>query len=353
MKDLSNLTINFIASTSRTGSTLLSSMLNMHNEVLSFSEEPFLYSLYPKYKNTTNWTDEIIEEFCSDFYLFSEANLKFQFGKKADLEKTLKEHRKYLSIETVMKLTCLVFLPHKDKAQITTIVDKELKFHHVLNEVADFYPESKFIVLIRDPRDTVLINLKKKKRENAPGNLILLAKAWDYLYKTLDEKTVLLPRHRYIKIKYEDLVENPEAVLKQITAFLNITYDSNMLKYDEAIRKNIEEGNDLMKRHINFNHQGLIQKVNTNKIGIWKTELTTMESDIIWSICEKTAEQHDYLRNNCRKINYLNLNTLKDLLQFYSSNIIIPKLYFSAPFFLKYLVKKIKYKKTLPAKMTN
>jgi hypothetical protein len=48
MIDLKNISLNFILSTGRTGSTLLSSMLNMHPEILSVSEEPFAYNLYPK-----------------------------------------------------------------------------------------------------------------------------------------------------------------------------------------------------------------------------------------------------------------------------------------------------------------
>lgn len=353
MDNLNNISLNFIVSTSRTGSTLLTSMLNMHKEVLSFSEEPFLYSLYPKYKHITNWTDRVIEQFCYDFYLFSEANLKFQFGKKEDLQKILQQNKIGLNIENAMKLTCLNFLPHKDKSQIKTIVDKELKFHHVLSEVADFYPNSKFIVLVRDPRDTVLINIKKKEKEKTSANLIEIAKTWDYVYQILCDKITLLDKSRCIKIKYEDLVENPEDTLKKISRFININYDSNMLNYNEEIIKTIEQASPIVKNHIVTTHEGLIQKVNTKKIGVWKKELSKQQSDTIWSICAQTAINNGYQKDSSDIISYMNIINSYHLMRFYITNVFIPKIYFSAPFILKYFIKKIKYHRTVYKKMNN
>jgi hypothetical protein len=48
MQDIDKISLNFILSTGRTGSTLLSSMLNMHPNVISTSEEPFAYKSISK-----------------------------------------------------------------------------------------------------------------------------------------------------------------------------------------------------------------------------------------------------------------------------------------------------------------
>lgn len=352
MSQINNISINFIVSTSRTGSTLLSSMLNMHSNVLSISEEPFAYNIYPKYKNISVWTDSIVEQYCYDFYLFSEANMQFQFGKKNELKERLKQHQANLTIHLAITLTYLSFFPDKDKSQITTIVDKELKFHHVISDVATFYPKSKFIILLRDPRDTVLINIKKKEKEKTNANLIEIAKTWNYVYQVLSDKIALLDKSRSIKIKYEDLVENPEGTLKKISHFLNIKYDSNMLNYNEEILKTIEQASPIVKNHIVTTHEGLIQKVNTNKIGIWKKEMSKKQSDIIWSICEQTAVKNGYEKDTSDIISYLNIINIYHLMRFYISNMFIPKIYFSAPFIIKYIIKKLKYHKTVYQKMT-
>lgn len=349
--DLKNISLNFILSTGRTGSTLLSSMLNMHPEILSVSEEPFAYNLYPKYKDITNWTDETIEQFCYDFYLFSEGKLEPQFGKKEDIVKLLKEHQSILTGEYAIKLAYFAFFPNKDKSQVKSIVDKELKFHHFLNEVADFYPNSKFIILSRDPRDNVLIKIKRAIKKKKVPSTVFLAKTWNYEYTTLNNKTKLLDPSRCLKVKYEDLVKNPETVLKQISSFLNLPYNEVMLRYDENIKEEVKKNEtnigDTVKQHLSLFHEGLTQKVITDKVGIWKKELTEFQNNKIWTICEATAVQFGYTSDGCSNIPYFKLRMFKDLLRFYFDKIIIPNVYYSLPYKLKYFIKKIKYGKNL------
>lgn len=110
-----SLSLNFILSTGKSGSTLLSSMLNMHTNIISTIEEPFAYNLYPKYKGVTDWNEKIITEFCSDFFLFSEGKLELQFSNKNELYFILKENQKNLTGELAIKLSYLAFFPDKVK----------------------------------------------------------------------------------------------------------------------------------------------------------------------------------------------------------------------------------------------
>lgn len=347
MQDLNKISLNFILATARTGSTLLSSMLNAHPEVISTIEEPFAYTLFPKYKSITKWDDNIIEEFCHDFFLFSEGSLDFQFGKKEDLNNLLKTHRLNLTGEKAIKLAFFAFFPNKDKTNITTLVDKELIFHHYLNEIVSFYPTSKFIVLCRDPRDTILVKLKYDEKRNKRETIFFHSKVINYEYASLNEKLSKINPDRYIKIKYEDLVQNPEQILIKICSFLNITFNNKMLNYHEDVKKGIEIIGDNEKQQIINLHLGLTQKVNTDKINIWKTQLTQAENNIIWSICGKVALSNGYLQDNCKQVKYFKLNMLYDLCRFYIFSITIPTIYYYLPFRIKYLIKKIKYSKSL------
>lgn len=349
MQNLDKISLNFILSTGRTGSTLLSSMLNMHPEILSVSEEPFAYNLYPKYKNVINWDDKKIEEFCYDFYLFSEGKLEPQFGTKQDLINILQEHKSNLTGEKAIKLAYFAFFPNKDKSQVNTIVDKELKFHHFLEEVAVFYPTSKFIVLSRDPRDNVLIKIKRAIKKNKRPSTIFLAKTWNYEYATLNSKISQLDSKRYIKVKYEDLVSSPEIELKKITDFLNLSYQEIMLNYDEKFKEEVKRNESVIgetvKQHLTLFHEGLTQKTNTKKVGIWKKELTPAQNNKIWTICGDTAKAYNYEQEGCENISYFKLHMLYDLIRFYLDKIAVPNIYYSMPYSLKYLIKKIKYGK--------
>lgn len=351
IQNLDKISINFILSTGRTGSTLLSSMLNMHSEILSVSEEPFAYNLYPKYKDVTNWDDQKIEEFCYDFYLFSEGKLEPQFGTKQDLINILKEHKSILTGEKAIKLAYFAFFPNKDKSKVNTIVDKELKFHHFLAEVAAFYPNSKFIVLSRDPRDNVLIKIKRAIKKKKRISTVFLAKNWNYEYKTLHDKISKLDSSRYIKVKYEDLVSEPEKELKKITSFLNLGYQEEMLNYDEKFKEEVKRNESIIgetvKQHLTMFHEGLTQKTNTKKIGIWKSELTKSQNDKIWTICGDVAEKYNYFAEGCEKRFYLRFYMLFDIVRFYFDKILVPNIYYNLPYRIKYLIKKIKYGKNL------
>ncbi len=347
MQDVDKISLNFILSTGRTGSTLLSSMLNMHPKILSVSEEPFAYNLYPKYKNISHWTDKIIEEFCYDFYLFSEGKLEPQFGTKQDLIDVLQEHKNELTGEKAIKLAYFAFFPNKDKSQVNTIVDKELKFHFILNDIIEYYPKSKFIVLCRDPRDNVLIKIKRGIKKNKKRSPLFFAKTWNYEYTTLNKKLGQCNQQNIFMLKYEDLAKNPEESLKKITNFLNVPYDRIMLNFAQ---KHIEDLKQLektiskdSKQYLSMFHEGLTQKINTDKIGIWKTQLTKEENNMIWSVCKKPAFMHGYNSEDCTKIFKFKFHMFSALFRFFLIGIIIPKLYYALPFRMKYFIKKIKY----------
>lgn len=340
--------LNFILSTGRTGSTLLSSMLNMHPEIISVSEEPFAYNLYPKYKDVTNWDDATISGFCYDFYLFSEGKLEAQFGESSDLIRLLTDHRAILTGEIAIKLAYFAFFPHKDKSLVTTIVDKELKFHYFLDDVANYYPQSKFIILLRDPRDNVLTKLKRALKKRKRDSVLFFAKTWDYEYARIYEKTKNTASDRCIRVKYEDLVSAPEETLKRITDFLNVPYTPKMLEYDQKFKEELDRAaliGDTVRQHLSMYHDGLTQKVSTEKVGIWKKELSPRDNDLIWSVCEKTALMSGYEAEGCKRVSYININTLYDLCRFFFNKVILPNTYYWLPFRLKYLIKKLKYGK--------
>ncbi len=348
MWDPEKISLNFILATGRTGSTLLSSMLNMHSQILSVSEEPFAYTLFAKYKNVLNWTDDIIESFCFDFFLFAEGKLVAQFGTKAELITILKAHRNYLTGTNAIKLSYFAFFPGKDKGKVNTIVDKQLKFHHVLKDIAEYYPESKFIILYRDARDNVLIKYKRASKQKKRASLFYFAKTWDYAYKTINRKIENLDSARYIKIKYEDLTREPSETLQKITTFLNLPYNPAMLEYDVNFKTEIQNsdllGEDVHK-HLALFHEGLSQKVNTDKTGIWKRELQPLQYNGIWNICGQTALASGYLKENCETRSGITFFNFYDYGRFLFSKIIVPNLYYALPRRIIYFIKKIKYGK--------
>lgn len=343
------LSLNFILSTGRTGSTLLSSMLNMHQNIISTSEEPFAYNLFPKYQNKTNWTDETIRESCFDFFLFSAGKLEPQFGKKDDLYQILKEHQEILTGDLAIKLSYLAFMPFKDKSLVNTIVDKELKSHFIVKRLSQFYPQAKFIVLTRDPRDNALVKRKRDLKKNQNRTYYLLSKIWDYEYSSLLKKLSRIDSTRYIIVKYEDLVSEPEKTLSRITQFLSLNYDANMLNYDSTFNEKLSSGKETLNpktiSHLEAFHAGLGQKVSSDKVGIWQKELSNEDKNLIWYMCHKTAQQLNYHNESCTATFYFKPKMILEFLKIIFIVQLYTKAYHLLPYFIRYQIRKTIYSK--------
>jgi len=342
IQQIENLKLNFILTTARTGSTLLSSMLNTHPNVISTVEEPFAYSLYDGYKNIKKWNSEIIQQYCYDFYLFSEGKFEVQFGTKKELENVLEQHKENLTITLAIKLTYLCFFPNKEKNNITTIVDKQLLFHSCLEEVVAYYPQSKFIILHRDPRDNAFTKWRmyENKKQFNQQNYYLIASEWKYVYGKLLQLKKTINNERILEVKYEDLVTNPEAELKKISFFLGIAYTNIMLTYDERIKDEI----NLLKETKSLKYvmpfqDGIIQKPKTDKIDYWKQGLKPTEANMIWAVCGNLAKQIGYIEDGqfiAQPIKLKNRLLYTKIL----ADKIKTKLYYASSFFIKQLLKK-------------
>ena len=69
---LDSIPVHFILCTERTGSSLLSLMLNLHPNILSPSEEPFALYFWKKYRNKENWSEDDIVKYVDQFFLLAE-----------------------------------------------------------------------------------------------------------------------------------------------------------------------------------------------------------------------------------------------------------------------------------------
>ncbi|MHB8258783.1 MAG: sulfotransferase family protein [Bacteroidia bacterium] len=356
IQQVKNINLNFILATARTGSTLLSSMFNAHPNVVSTSEEPFAYSLYPKYKHIQQWTSKIIQEFCDDFYLFSDGKLGMQFGTKKELETILEANKEHLTVEIAIKLGYLCFFPTKEKNEITTVVDKQIfdkkvNSHFGVEKVTGFYPESKFIILYRDPRDQALARFRMLDKQNKHPNYYRIACAWNDAYGKLYSLKNKIDKGRILEIKYEDLVSNPENELRKVCAFVAIPYYPVMLTYDEQIKKELSQNKDKynyspidMKLFL-LHMQGLTEKPSTDKVGFWKQGMNPNEANLIWTICGSLAEKIGYKKDEHFTKQPIKLkNYVSRLVMLFE--IAINLLYNISPFFIMYRYKKIMYGKT-------
>jgi hypothetical protein len=339
---LDKLPIHFVLCTERTGSSLLSLMLNLHPNILSPSEEPFALYFWRKYKNKTSWTEEDIANYVDSFFLICEKNTDLYFSKKDVFKRNLIIHRELLNFERIVKITYLHFIDVKDKSQISCIVDKQIKYFFHLRLIQQIFPNAKYVILTRDVRDNIVSKTNRKLNWNQ--NPYFLAALWNDTYRNLQE----LKDNNFIIISYESLITTTDVTLKKVCEWLGMTFNPKMKEtegvYDTFLdKKKNDVDRDFLKRLQNF-HSGLSQRPNTNKIEQYKNVLDLETIGLIETICGENLVQFGYqVETTSFKKTSLVIEYYKILAKCYRRNLLT--IYFHIPLSMKLCIKKWNGKK--------
>ena len=333
--------VHFILCTERTGSSLLSLMLNLHTKIICPSEEQFALYFSNKYRQKVNWTDNDIEKYVEEFCLLFEKNSDLYFSDKQTFLRNLKQHREILNYSRLIKLSYLHFIEMKDKSEIEVIVDKQIKYFFHLPELIKLFPTAKFIVLTRDVRDNIIS--KKNRALNWNQHPFFLAYLWSQSYSNihlLKDKSVLL-------VKFEDFIAHSETTLTKICHFLNQEFQTSMLQTEGVFNRLIDSKKERLNKQyvekLKDFHSGLNSVPNTKKIGVYK-DMDANELRVIESICGKLLENFDYTLTE-EQVNNFSIKKLyySFLAKCYRAYLL--KYYLKIPLSIKVFIKKLRSKK--------
>jgi hypothetical protein len=120
------------------------------------------------------------------------------------------------------------------------LIDKNPVLTFMIPAFVRIFPETKFLIALRDPRDVVLSCFMQPQPLNAitAAYLSLEGTAEDYaaimsIWRTL---APLLPSP-YLEVRYEDMVEDLESVARKTLDFLGVTWDARVLGFAQHARK--------------------------------------------------------------------------------------------------------------------
>jgi len=322
---------------------MLTAMLNSSAKIIAPSEEPFLLYFKSKYGSINHWSDQKLLTFANDFFLLHDKNLNVYFNSRSALEKSLLSMDRNSSYLDVCKQVYLNFYPEKDKAQVQTIIDKQIKYSYLPNKIVESCPDSKFIILTRNPLDNLASWKKRGLGNNDKANY--LSEVWN------DANTILysfLTRNKEIclHIKYEELATRPESTLKEICTFLGLEFDPGMLNFNENFSEFTEKSTSRDPKFIeklNDFHSGLHQSANEENIDIYTNFFNTSEVDLIIQNCNATAADFGYSLPPASAIT----KGISGFTKFKSrwSRRYKLKVYFLIPFGFKKMFRKIRKKK--------
>lgn len=144
-----------------------------------------------------------------------------------------------------------VFKAVSDYKSKTRVGNKNPAYWKYLDLLLEMFPsQSRFLFLIRDGRD---VALSLKKVPWGGHSIYEAALEWRKMIETVDRFKEHIPTHRFLTVRYEDLLQNPSAQIKRIAQLVEIK------EYSEIIREFCKE--------MTANEK----KVNFDK---WKHEMT-------------------------------------------------------------------------------
>lgn len=251
----------FIVGSPRSGTTLLMNMLNRHPSIRLCEESYYFYYVYARHDSFGDLSAPINRRRLVDRYLAIDRINQLGLDHNALSETLMREGDSYKSF-----FTSLMHF-YAMQAGKPRFGDKTPRHAFYSEILCEWYPDCKLILLVRDPRDVVASRLRMPL-----GSSSVLANARTWLSCTLAAERCS-HRDNYLLVRYEQLVNEPEAELKRITAFLGEEYSPAMLVPDEQAKAD--------KWWLQRAHKA----VTTERVGKWCDDLTSTQVALIeWAV---------------------------------------------------------------------
>jgi len=285
LEELRAIPIFFIVGKGRSGTTLLSTILDSHPNVASATESRFLLIIWQKYKKMKRWNPKNSALFIADVKRDILVNYMWEFndGFKENIEQLPNS----ATIQDLIKLVYIYRKSNFNKERIKFIVDKNPKYTIFVDKLISIFPEAKFFRLIRDPRDNVTSQIKYSK-----ASVGAIANKWQNYNKSLDDFGQKYP-NQFMTLRFEDLILEKDTFFKKFEVFSGIDSLSDLEKERLKIKDQFEEK---FSERLKAQHQSTVKPLNPNKIGHYKQKLTEEQIRMIDAHSFPYAERWDYKR---------------------------------------------------------
>jgi len=217
--------MNFIIGRGRSGSKLLSGVLNSMPGIAVAPESFYLLHLAKEFHGKVfnqsvklSFLNKLTDDIRLSTWLVVNDDFKNQFLESniSNFHEACDFITKYFSEKVLRK-------PGK-----TTLIDKNPHYTFYVKELLKIYPKAKFLILVRNPIE----NVNSYKRVPFDSDIPeVLAYEWNAFYDCLN--TVLdkvLTKEQYRVIQYEQLVRSPELEVQKTCEFLGVQFSDNFLK---------------------------------------------------------------------------------------------------------------------------
>jgi len=283
----------FIVGAARSGTTLLQYMLRSHPDIsLPTAESHFFIPFYKKRNSFGDLEKEgniqlLLEEIYQSKQSFFDNDVHgIKFDAKV-LAKTFHQQK----ISTLPEIISGIFLENAHAEDKKRWGDKTPYYILHLDTILEMFPDAQIIHLIRDGRDCA-ISMLERKWDLKIFNTYHAAYIWDR-YVTKGKNFGSKHPESYFEIRYEDILNQPEASIKRLCDFLKIEFNDSVINF----KKSDGSGKTAL----------LTKPLKKSNQAKWKSKMTKKQLAIFESLAGNTLKSSGYeLTSNSPSINKWN-----------------------------------------------
>jgi hypothetical protein len=247
-------------------------MLSSHSKLVIPPETHFFHSCqnlkkqFSRSVNKEEFRDKLIE-----FWYENKTRIRDAELKKNDV---LREANN-LGISNPVDLFTLQLTMYRVERDKKVVGEKTPRHMMHIPEILNSYPKAKIISLFRDPRAKAYSEIKA---QFGSSSVMISTKRWRKYVELHEKYKDELPDHKYMMIRYSDLIADVEGTLRVVCNFLNVSFEEMMLNYYNREETGFAKGEKSWKKQT-------LKPLQEDKNEEWKSSLKDWEIALI----EKTT----------------------------------------------------------------
>ena len=261
----------FIISSGRSGTTLLSSILNASNQIYFPYESDFVARAHPIYQHQKSFSDRDYQNISSLFLLCSQPQ---GWGMSEDYILRKLQERSPQTFAEVYSVICQAFHQQEGTEELLWGIKAPVLIAS-LQRIHAVCPNAKIVHLVRDGRDVYLSYRKIHEQSPVkfgPKGTIQNALYWVDGLRRVEEYIKLNYSQKIYELKYGELISSPASELKDLCTYLNVDYQPSMYQNFGGRDRQLTPENLQQSIHQNIN-SGLVAS-NTQK---YLTQMSRLE----------------------------------------------------------------------------
>jgi Sulfotransferase family len=215
----------FIVGCGRSGTTLVRAILDSHPELAVVHESRFIPSMLSDRDRLERDGGLDLDRFVED--LFSRRTVASRVDTWDVGREELRAELEAARPGDVPSAIRVVYRAYADRRGKPLYGDKTPGYVRWIDVIGEAFPEARFVHVVRDGRD---VALALREVDFGPADLVQAAHTWRRKVLGARQAGQGLGPERYLELRYEDLVRDPESTARTLCSFLDLDYVAGLVE---------------------------------------------------------------------------------------------------------------------------